>query len=58
MGAQIVEIAERDPIDPVEPEMVGDIEKAPSAFAAARRQLPVFFIQVAAPDDRHRARGP
>ena len=49
MGAQIVEIAESDPIDPVEPEIVGDIEKAPSAFEAARRQLPVFFIQVAAP---------
>jgi len=49
MGAQIVEIAESDPIDPVEPEIVGDIEKAPSAFEAARRPLPVFFIQVAAP---------
>ena len=48
MGAQIVEIAERDPIEPVEPDKVGDIEKAPSAFPAARR-LPVFFIQVAAP---------
>jgi FxsC-like protein len=48
MGAQIVEIAERDPIKPVEPDKVGDIEKAPSAFPAAR-PLPVFFIQVAAP---------
>lgn len=47
MGAQIVEIAERDPIDPVEPDTVGDIEKAPSAFVPAR-QLPVFVIQVAA----------
>jgi FxsC-like protein len=48
MGAQIVEIAERDPIEPVEPDKVGDIEKAPSAFPAAR-PLPVFFVQVAAP---------
>jgi FxsC-like protein len=48
MGAQIVEIAERDPIEPVEPDKVGDIERTPSAFPAARR-LPVFFIQVAAP---------
>ena len=48
MGAQIVEIAERDPIEPVEPEKVGDIEMAPSAFPASR-PLPVFFIQVAAP---------
>ena len=48
MGAQIVEIAERDPIEPVEPDKVGDIEKAPSAFVPAR-QLPVFVIQVAAP---------
>jgi FxsC-like protein len=47
MGAQIVEIAERDPIRPVEPDEVGDIEKAPSAFPAGR-PLPVFFIQVAA----------
>jgi FxsC-like protein len=49
MGAQIVEIAERDPIEPVEPDKVGDIEKAPSAFPAVARPLPVFFIQVAAP---------
>jgi FxsC-like protein len=48
MGAQIVEIAERDPIEPVEPEQVGDIEKAPSAFPTERR-LPVFRIEVAAP---------
>lgn len=48
MGEQIVEMAERDPIEPVEPDKVGDIEKAPSAFPAAR-PLPVFFIQVAAP---------
>src|ERR1700689_615287 len=48
MGAQIVEIAERDPIEPVEPEQVGDIEKAPSAFPSERR-LPVFRIEVAAP---------
>jgi FxsC-like protein len=48
MGAQIVEIAERDPIEPVEPEIVGDIEKAPSAFPAGR-PLPVFSIEIAAP---------
>lgn len=48
LGAQIVEIAERDPIEPVEPEKVGDIEKAPSAFPADRR-LPVFNIEVAVP---------
>ena len=48
MGAQIVEIAEQDPIDPVEPEKVGDIEKAQSAFPADRR-LPVFNIEVAVP---------
>jgi hypothetical protein len=48
MGAQIVEIAERDPIEPVEPATVGDIEKAPSAFPADRR-LPVFNIEVAVP---------
>jgi FxsC-like protein len=48
MGAQIVEIAERDPIEPVQPEQVGDIEKAPSAFPA-ERPLPVFHIEVAAP---------
>jgi hypothetical protein len=48
MGAQIVEIAEQDPIEPVEPEKVGDIEKARSAFAADRR-LPVFNIEVVVP---------
>jgi FxsC-like protein len=48
MGAQIVEIAERDPIEPVEPEVVGDIEDAPSAFPADR-PLPVFSIEIAAP---------
>ena len=48
MGAQIVEIAEQDPIEPVEPERVGDIEKAPSAFPADR-PLPVFHIEVAVP---------
>lgn len=46
MGAQIVEIAEQDPIDPVEPEKVGDIEQAPSAFPVDR-PLPVFNIEVA-----------
>jgi FxsC-like protein len=48
MGAQIVEIAERDPIEPVEPEIVGDIEEASSAFPADR-PLPVFSIEIAAP---------
>lgn len=48
MGAQIVEIAERDPIEPVEPEMVGDIEKARSAFPSDRLP-PVFSIEIAAP---------
>jgi FxsC-like protein len=48
MGAQIVEIAEQDPIEPVEPEKVGDIEKAASEFPADRR-LPVFNIEVAVP---------
>lgn len=48
MAAQIVEIAERDPIEPVQPDKVGDIEKATSAFPAAR-PLSVFSIQVAAP---------
>ena len=57
MGAQIVEIAERDPIEPVEPEKVGDIEKAPSAFPADRR-LPVFNIEVAVPTPPTPARPP
>ena len=57
MGAQIVEIAERDPIEPVEPEQVGDIEKAPSAFPAERR-LPVFRIEVAAPTTASAPREP
>jgi FxsC-like protein len=48
MGAQIADIAEHDPIEPVEPEQVGDIEKAPSAFLADRR-LPVFNVEVAVP---------
>jgi FxsC-like protein len=48
MGAQIVEIAERDPIEPVQPEKVGDIEKARSAFGADK-PLPVFSIEIAAP---------
>lgn len=47
MGAQIAQIAERDPIKPVEPEQVGDIEKAASAFSADRA-LPVFSIEIAA----------
>ncbi len=48
MGAQIVEIAERDPIEPVEPSKVGDVAKAPSEFSASRR-LPVFNVEIAAP---------
>lgn len=50
MAAQIVELAEHDPIDPVEPEQVGDIEKAPSAFPADRRP-PVFNVEVAVPTE-------
>lgn len=49
MGAQIVKIAEREHIEPVEPEEVGDVEKAPSAFSTDRPALPVFNIGVAAP---------
>lgn len=48
LAARIVELAERDPIEPVEPSKVGDIEKAPSEFPAERK-LPVFSIEVAAP---------
>jgi FxsC-like protein len=48
LAKRIVEIAERDPIESVEPSKVGDIEKAQSAFPAAR-PLPVFNIEVIAP---------
>jgi FxsC-like protein len=48
LAARIVEIAEQDHIEPVEPEMVGDIETASSAFPAVR-PLPVFTIEVAVP---------
>jgi FxsC-like protein len=48
LAARIVELAERDPIEPVEPSKVGDIEKAPSEFPSERK-LPVFSIEVAAP---------
>jgi FxsC-like protein len=48
LATQIVELAERDPIKPVEPSKVGDIEKAPSEFPAGR-PLPVFNVEVAAP---------
>lgn len=48
LAVQIVELAERDPIEPVEPSKVGDIEEAPSEFPADR-PLPVFSIEVAAP---------
>jgi FxsC-like protein len=48
LAQQIVELAERDPIEPVEPSKVGDIEKAPSAFPVTRSQ-PVFNIEVFAP---------
>ena len=44
MGERIAQIAERDPIKPVEPERVGDIEKA----IPAARALPVFSIEIAA----------
>ena len=50
MGAQIVEIAERDPIEPVEPEVVGDIENAPSAFLGllAGRNFGKLVVRVSA----------
>jgi FxsC-like protein len=44
MGKRIAQIAERDPIKPVAPEKVGDIE---SAFPPGRA-LPVFSIEIAA----------
>jgi FxsC-like protein len=47
LAARIVELAERDPIEPVEPSQVGDIEKALSEFPPERK-LPVFSIEVAA----------
>ena len=56
MAAQIVEIAEHDPLEPVEPEQVGDIEKAPSAFPVDRR-LPVFNVEVAVPAAATAGRG-
>jgi FxsC-like protein len=48
LAAQIVELAEQDPMEPVDPSKVGDIEEAASAFPASR-PLPVFVIEVAAP---------
>jgi FxsC-like protein len=48
LAARIVELVERDPIEPVEPSMVGDIEAAPSQFPADRKR-PLFSIEVAAP---------
>ena len=56
LATQIVELAERDPIEPVEPSKVGDIEKTPSAFPAAR-PLPVFNVAVAAPTVASAPRG-
>jgi FxsC-like protein len=48
LAARIADLAERDPIEPVEPSKVGDIEKAPSAFPPNRKP-PVFRIEIAAP---------
>jgi FxsC-like protein len=56
LATQIVALAERDPIEPVEPSKVGDIEKAPSAFPATR-PLPVFNVEVAAPTAVNAPRG-
>jgi FxsC-like protein len=55
LAAQIVELAERDPIEAVEPSKVPDIEKVESAFPAAG-PLPVFTIEVAAPTAPRAAR--
>ena len=48
LAVQIVELAERDPIEPVEPSKVGDVAKTPSEFPASR-PLPVFNVEVIAP---------
>jgi len=48
LAVQIVELAERDPIETVEPSQVGDVAKAPSEFPAGR-PLPVFNVEVIAP---------
>ncbi|MGD0703754.1 MAG: TIR-like protein FxsC [Trebonia sp.] len=48
LAAQIVELAERDPIEPVEPSRIGDIESLASEFAVGARP-PIFMIEVAAP---------
>lgn len=57
LAVQIVELAERDPIEPVEPSRVGDIEEAPSEFPASR-PLPIFIIEVAAPSAANAPEGP
>ena len=51
LAVQIVELAESDPIEPVDPSKVGDVAKAPSEFQASRR-LPVFNVEVIAPTSR------
>jgi FxsC-like protein len=48
LAVQIVELAERDPIEPVEPSRVGDVAKARSEFPASR-PLPVFNVEIFAP---------
>jgi hypothetical protein len=48
LATRIVELAEVDPIEPVQPSRIGDIEMAPSDFATGR-PLPIFVIEVAAP---------
>lgn len=48
LAVQIVELAERDPIESVEPSRVGDVAKTPSEFPASR-PLPVFNVDIIAP---------
>ena len=47
LGQQVAELAESDPMDPVEPSKVPDIEKVESKFGAP---LSAFLIEVAAPE--------
>lgn len=48
LAAQIVDLAGRDPIEPVETSKVGDAAKAPSEFQESR-PLPVFNVEIIAP---------
>jgi FxsC-like protein len=54
IAKQIVDLAERDPVEPVEPSQVPDIETVPSAFSPDA-PLAIFNIQVAAPTAGHGA---